>query len=76
MGEVRKICCLTRNLLFYEWSNKRVIMGFLAGIAVPFWWLKNFLDYAVSRGQPVNVLESFVVVEHSYKSILFLALGW
>ena len=76
MDELRKICCLTRNLLYYEWSNKRVIMGFLVGMAVPFWWLKNFLDYAVSRGQPVNVLESFVVVEHSYKSILFLALGW
>lgn len=76
MDEIRKICYLTRNLLFYEWSNKRVIMGFLVGMVVPFWWLKNFLDYAVSRGQPVNILEPFVVVEHSYKSILFLALGW
>ena len=27
-------------------------------------------------GEPVNVLEAFVVVAHLYKNMLFLPLGW
>lgn len=76
MKKLQSVLQITKNLLLYEWSDKRVIMGFLAGAAVPFYWLKNFLDYAVSTGEPVNILEAFVVVEHEYKSVMFLVLGW
>ena len=37
------------------------------------YWLNLFLQYALDIGEPVNVLEAFVVVEHHHKSILFLA---
>jgi len=73
--KVRRILHITKGLLLYEWNDMRVIMGFLMGIAVPFFRLKNFLDYVISTGEPVNILEAFVVVEHDM-SVIFLALGW
>lgn len=76
MKKLQSILQIIRNLLLYEWTDKRVIMGFLAGMAVPLYWLKNFLDYAAGTGEPVNILEAFVVVEHEYKSVMFLVLGW
>lgn len=76
MKKLQSILQLIKNLLLYEWTDKRVIMGFLMGMAVPLYWLKNFLDYAAGTGEPVNILEAFVVVEHEYKSVMFLVLGW
>lgn len=76
MKKIQSILQVTRNLFFCGWNDKRVIMGFLAGMTVPFFWLKNFLDYAVDTGEPVNILEAFLVVEHEYKTVMFLALGW
>lgn len=76
MKKNQSILQVTRNLFLCEWNDKRVIMGFLAGMTVPFFWLKNFLDYAAGTGEPVNILEAFLVVEHEYKTVMFLALGW
>lgn len=76
MKKLQSMLQIIKNLLLYEWTDKRVIMGFLAGMAVPLYWLINFLDYATGTGEPVNILEAFVVVEHEYKSVMFLVLGW
>ncbi len=76
MKILRSILHMTKSLLLYEWNDKRVIMGFLTGMTVPFFWLKNFLNYVVSTGEPVNILEAFLVVEHEYKTVMFLVLGW
>ena len=76
LKRLQSILYLTRSLLLYEWSDKRVIMGFLMGMAVPFFWLRNFLDYVTSTGEPVNILEAFPVVEHEGGSMMFLVLGW
>ena len=76
MKNIKSILIMAKNLFFYEWSEKRVIMGFLVGMVTPFYWLKNFLNYAVSTGEPVNILEAFLVIEHEGGSILFLTLGW
>lgn len=73
---MKTILNVTRNLLLYEWREKRVIMGFLVGMTMPLWWLKNFLDYVAGTGEPVNILEAFVVTEHEGGSMVFLALGW
>ena len=32
----QSILHLTKNLLLYEWNDKRVIIGFLTGMTVPF----------------------------------------
>lgn len=76
MKKIQSILHVTRNLFLYEWNDKRVIMGFLTGMTVPLFWLKNFLNYAAGTGEPVNILEAFLVVEHEYKTVMFLALGW
>ena len=62
MKNIKSILIMAKNLFFYEWSEKRVIMGFLVGMVTPFYWLKNFLNYAVSTGEPVNILEAFLVI--------------
>lgn len=76
MGRIKPVFYMTKTTFLEEWHNKRVIMGFLLGIALFGYWLSLFLQYALDIGEPVNVLEAFVVVEHHYKSILFLVVGW
>lgn len=76
LKRLRSTLFLTRSVLLCEWSDKRVIMGFLMGVAVPFFWLRNFLDYVISTGEPVNILEAFPVVEHERGTMMFLVLGW
>ena len=76
MGKIKQIFYMTRTTFLEEWHNKRVIMGFLLGIALFGYWLHLFLQYALDIGEPVNILEAFIVVEHHHKSILFLIVGW
>ena len=67
---------MTKTTFLEEQHNKQVIMGFILGIALFGYWLNLFLQYALDIGEPVNVLEAFIVVEHHHKSILFLVVGW
>ena len=76
MDRIRQIFYMTKTAFLEERHNKRVIMGFLLGMALFGYWLNCFLRYALDIGEPVNVLEAFVVVEHHNKSILFLAACW
>ena len=76
MGRIKPIFYMTKTTFLEEWHNKRVIMGFLLGMALFGYWLNLFLQYALDVGEPVNVLEAFIVVEHHHKSILFLTACW
>ena len=76
MGRIKQVFCMTRTTFLEEYHNKRVIMGFLLGIALFGYWLNLFLQYALDIGEPVNILEAFIVVEHYHKSILFLTACW
>lgn len=76
MGRIKQIFYMTKTTFLEEWHNKRVIMGFLLGMALFGYWLNLFLQYALDVGEPVNVLEAFIVVEHHHKSILFLTACW
>lgn len=76
MDRIKQVCSMTKTTFLEERHNKRVIMGFLLGIALFGYWLNLFLQYAREIGEPVNILEAFIVVEHHHKSILFLILGW
>ena len=76
MGRIKPVFYMTKTTFLEEWHNKRVIMGFLLGIALFGYWLSLFFQYALDIGEPVNVLEAFIVVEHHHKSILFLIVGW
>lgn len=76
MDRIRQVFYMTKAAVLEEQHNKRVIMGYILGIALFGYWLNYFLQYALAVGEPVNILEAFVVVEHHPKSILFLAAGW
>ncbi len=76
MGRVKQVFYMAKAAFLEEQHNKRVIMGFLLGTALFGNWLNYFLQYALDMGEPVNVLEAFIVVEHHHKSILFLAACW
>ena len=76
MGRIKQIFYLTKTAFLEEWHNKRVMMGFLLGMALFGYWLNLFLQYALDVGEPVNILEAFIVVEHHHKNMLFLIVGW
>ena len=76
MDRIKQVFYMTKTTFLEEQHNKRVIMGFILGIVLFGYWLNLFLQYALDIGEPVNVLEAFIVVEHHHKSILFLAVGW
>lgn len=76
MDRVKQVFYMTKTTFLEEQRNKRVIMGFVLGIAMFGYWLNYFIQYALDTGEPVNILEAFIVVEHYDKSILFLVLGW
>ena len=76
MGNVKQILYMTKNTLLEERNNKRVIMGFLLGITLFGYWLNNYMQYVWAAGEPVNILEAFIVVEHHNKTMLFLVPGW
>ena len=76
MGRIKQVFYMTKTTFLEEQHNKRVIMGFILGMALFGYWLNLFLQYALDTGEPVNVMEAFIVVEHHHKSILFLIVGW
>ena len=67
---------IIKGMFWQEQRNGRVIMGYLLGFAVMGYWMSGFLRYASDTGEPVNILESFCVVEQHYVNMLFLVLGW
>ena len=76
MARIKQVFYMTKTTFLEEQHNKRVIMGSILGITLFGYWLNLFLQYALDIGEPVNILEAFIVVEHHHKSILFLIVGW
>ena len=76
MGRIRQSFCMMSNIFREERRDKRVIMGFILGVALFGYWMFFFLRYVQETGEPVNVLETFIVIGHHYKNMLFLVLGW
>jgi len=76
MGKLKQALFLTRTLFLCEWANKRTIIGFMLGMVIPFYWLDGFLKYVNDYGEPVNILEAFIVIVQAPGSIIFLAAGW
>ena len=76
MARIKQVFYMTKTTFLEEQHNKRVIMGSILGITLFGYWLNLFLQYALDIGEPVNVLEAFIVVEHHHKNMLFLIVGW
>lgn len=76
MGRTQQVFYMAKTVFLEERYKKRVIMGFILGMALFGYWLNYFMQYVLDVGEPVNILEAFIVVEHHHKSILFLAACW
>lgn len=73
---VNQVISLSTNTFRHELQNPRVIMGYVLSVAILAYWLNNFFNYVSDTGEPVNILEAFVVIQHYYVNMLFLVLGW
>ena len=67
---------ITKGMFEQEHRKGRVVMGYLLGLAIVGYWMSNFLKLALDTGEPINILETFCVVEQHYVNLLFLILGW
>ncbi len=67
---------IARETFWQERRDGRVVMGYLLGLAMTAYFADNFLKYALELEEPVNILETFCVVENSCTNLLFLSLGW
>ena len=64
------------GMFWQEQRYGRVFMWYLLGFAIMGYWMSGFLRYAADTGEPINILETFCVVEQHYVNLLFLVLGW
>lgn len=67
---------IVRGMFQQEQRSGRVFMGYLLGIAIMGYWMSGFLRYVADTGEPINILETFCVIEQHYVNLLFLVLGW
>lgn len=71
-----KVIAITRGIFCQEMRRVRVFMGYILGLAILAGELNAFLQYAAASGESVNLLESFVVTEHSGTIVQFLVVGY
>lgn len=70
------VAVILKGMFWQEQRSGRVIMGYLLGYAIMGYWMSGFLRYAADTGEPINILETFCVVEQHYVNMLFIVLGW
>ena len=70
------LAVIIKGMFHQELRSGRVFMGYLLGFAIMGYWTNGFLRYAADTGEPINILETFCVVEQHYVNLLFLVLGW
>lgn len=75
-NKVRQAITIAGSMFRQESQSYRVRMGYLLGIAIWAYWMHNFFQYVCDTGEPINILETFVVIEQDTLSIVFLVLGW
>lgn len=76
MGKMKQSFDMTKNIFREECRDKRVIMGYVLGIAIFGYWLHVFLQYVWDTGEPMNILEAFIVIENHNINMLLLIIGW
>lgn len=71
--DILKICLYEFRI---QMSSKRVWLGYMVGIVIIMKQAFGYLQYAGSTGEPINVLETFVVCGNNANTVMFLVLGW
>lgn len=68
------------RLCVYEFrvqlASARVWLGYLIGIVLVLRQTAEYLAYAAHFGEPVNVLEGFLIAGNTSNTVMFLVLGW
>ena len=75
-GIFRKAIAVARGIFCQEVCKVRVCMGYLLGLASLAGGLNAFLRYVAASGEDANVLEAFIVTEHTGSVFQCLLLGY
>ncbi len=73
MKDIIKLCVYEFRI---QMTSKRVWLGYLVGIVIVLNQALGFVRYGAFIGEPVNVLEAFIIVGNCDRTIMFLAVGW
>ena len=73
MKDIIKLCVYEFRI---QMTSKRVWLGYLVGIGIVLNQALGFVRYGAFIGEPVNVLEAFIIVGNCDRTIMFLAVGW
>lgn len=73
---MNKIILITRGMLRLEMGRVRVIMGYLLGLTLLAVGLRDFFGYVTRMGEPVNILEAFIVTENQSMAGGFWVIGY
>lgn len=70
------VIAITWGIFCQEMRKVRVVMGYILGLGILAGELNTFLRYVAASGESVNLLETFIVTEHSGSGVKFLVLGY
>lgn len=73
MKDVLELCLYEFRLRIV---SKRVWLGYLVGIVIVLKQSAEYLAYAKSMGEAVNVLDAFIIAGNNYNTVMFFVLGW
>ena len=76
MRSTREVLRLFAYELRIQLASARVWLGYLIGIVLVLRQTAEYLAYAAHFGEPVNVLEGFLIAGNTSNTVMFLVLGW
>lgn len=71
-----KVTVITWGIFCQEMRKVRVVMGYMLGLGILAGELNTFLRYVANSGESVNLIETFIVTEHSGSGAKFFVLGY
>lgn len=73
MSSIFRIFCYKFKAQF---KSKRMWLGYMVGIVLIINHSVAYTQYAIEIGEPINVLEPFLIATNNPNSVVFLILGW
>lgn len=76
MSNIKEVLDLCLYEFRLQMVSKRVWLGYLVGIVIVLKQSVEYLAYAKSVGEAVNVLDAFIIAGNNYNTVMFFVLGW
>ena len=73
MRDVIKLCIYELKI---QMLSKRVLLGYLVGISIMLKFAVGYIQDGDYIGEPINVLEPFIIVGNCDRIIMLLTVGW